>query len=232
MQLVSDNYNDKQSSCYFLDLRNSTYITRKISLDGDHKKSEYSQRLKDHAEFMLGIHRFLTTILEKLNSKEYYYNDTGDGHLCLFWDKDHAATALKLACSMGIFLKKKLAEYNDKKLSKWSQEINATLSLDFGIGLHSGGSLVYNDMQRNFAFGIVLNTAARVESYTKNFTTLPLLLTKNFVNFLESHLHPWEKYGKLIKQVTKYNVDIKDSKIEGHLLYTVLEQDWRHFCHP
>ena len=56
MDLISDNYNENQSSCYFLDLRNSTLITREISLTDDKKTNKSSEKLKIHAELMFKIH--------------------------------------------------------------------------------------------------------------------------------------------------------------------------------
>lgn len=239
MDLISDNYNENQSSCYFLDLRNSTLITREISLTDDKKTNKSSEKLKIHAELMFKIHEEFLGALKKADVTECYYNDTGDGHFCLLWNKTHAWTALGIACSLAIYLDKKLAEYNKNHLKPWGDEIDQKLSIAFGMGLHSGGSLVFNHekLKRQFALGIVLNSAARIESYTKNFYDLPLLFTKNFVDLLEAQHESTEKQSKKewkhfkskIKQVTNYNVDVKDSKSHGHLLFTVSKSDWKLF---
>src|SRR5882724_2129973 len=141
MKLLADNYKETLSSCYFLDLRNSTYITREISLSGDRKSRHNTRRLKKHAIFLMKINEHVK--------------------------KDHL-----------------------NNLKTWSKEIGHDLNLGFGIGLHTGGSLVYNNEKvgRNFVFGIVLNTASRVESYTKQFTELSLLFTHNFISILKSKL--------------------------------------------
>lgn len=240
MNLIADNYTETLSSCYFLDLRNSTYITREISLSSDGKGRKNTDRLKSHAGFMIGINEYVKRELDLLgNNKLFYYNDTGDGHLCLFWDKTHTWTALKIACSLASFLNIELEKYRSAYLKTWSKEIGHDLDLHFGIGLHTGGSLVYNDekMERKFVFGIVLNTASRVESYTKQFSKLSLLFTHNFYLHLIKQIEyksgkEKSHYDSLIKNisvVTNYTVDVKDSKSRGHLLYTIDPEKWELF---
>lgn len=240
MNLIADNYKETLSSCYFLDLRNSTYITREISLSADRKSRKNTRRLKKHAKFLMGINEHVKQGLDRLgNNRLFYYNDTGDGHLCLFWDKTHAWTALNIACSLAIFLDTELKRYRLNDLKTWSEEIGHDLDLSFGIGLHTGGSLVYNNEKvgRDFVFGIVLNTASRVESFTKQFTELSLLFTHNFYLYLVKQIDykskkEKEHYNSLIKSispVTNYNVDIKDSKSRGHLLYTINREKWELF---
>ena len=240
MYLIADNYKETLSSCYFLDLRNSTYITREISLSTDRKSRKNTTRLKKHATFLMAINEYVKKDLDRLgNSKLFYYNDTGDGHLCLFWDKTHAWTALHIACALAIFLDTELNKYYSNDLKTWSEELGDDLNLGFGIGLHTGGSLVYNNesIGRDFVFGIVLNTAARVESYTKQFTGLSLLFTHNFYLYLVKQIDyksqkEKDHYNLLIKSispVTNYKVDIKDSKSRGHLLYTIDREKWELF---
>ena len=240
MILLADNYKEALSSCYFLDLRNSTYITREISLSGDGKSRHNTRRLKKHAQFLMRINEHVKKELDRLgNKKLFYYNDTGDGHLCLFWDNTHAWTALNLACSLAIFLETELKKYHLNNLRTWSKEIGHDLNLGFGIGLHTGGSLVYNNEKvgRNFVFGIVLNTASRVESYTKQFTELSLLFTHHFYIYLKKQIDykpikerkDYDSLLKNISPVTSYNVDIKDSKSRGHLLYSISREKWKLF---
>jgi hypothetical protein len=239
MTLLADNYKETLSSCYFLDLRNSTYITREISLSGDRKNRSNIKRLEIHAKFLMSINEHVKKELDRLDNKNFYYNDTGDGHLCLFWDKMHAWTAIKLACSLSIFLETEIKKYQLNNLKAWSEEIGHDLNLGFGIGLHTGGSLVYNNEKvgRDFVFGIVLNTASRVESYTKQFTELSLLFTHHFYLYLKKQIDhkpmkerkEYENLLKNISPVTSYNVDIKDSKSRGYLLYTISREKWKLF---
>ncbi len=239
MKLIADNYNSHQSSCYFLDMRNSTFITRIISLDHSNKTEKAVERLKTHAAFMLEIHRQVTTKLEKLDKNKFYFDDTGDGHFCLIWTENHAWDALDIASSISQFLFKELKIYNSSKLDLWSKETRETLRLDFGIGLHTGGSLVYEDeiTGKRYAFGVVLNTAARLESFTKNYRDLSLLFTGNFKNFLGHQRPIFDENNRLkaLKQLEKiipvssFNVDIKDSKSDGHELFTILPKNISEF---
>jgi hypothetical protein len=239
MTIIADNYKETLSSCYFLDLRNSTYITREISLSNDRKNRHNTERLKKHARFLMGINEHVIEELDRIDNTKFYHNDTGDGHLCLFWDKTHAWTALQLACSLTLFLETEIKKYHLNELKNWSEEIGNDSNLDFGIGLHTGGSLVYDNEKagRKFVFGIVLNTASRVESYTKQFTGLSLLFTNNFYLYLKKQIEykpikERKKYNLLLKQislVTSYNVDIKDSKSRGHLLYTINRENLKLF---
>ena len=107
------------------------------------------------------------------------------------------------------------------------------------IGMHTGESIVIEEKETNikFAYGIVLNTAARTESSTKNFSNVNLLFTDYFKKRLEEQLpflkspkkSNWADYEKIIRAVTKSPVDTKDSKSTGHLLYTVKKKDLHHF---
>ena len=240
MRLIANNYTNKQSSCYFLDMRNSTYITRVISISRESEKNVVStQRLKDHSMFMMDIHKQLHYLLLKKDLlKLSHHNNTGDGHMCLLWDNRHAWSVLNIVCSMAQFLQKKVSLYNSTTLMEWSKAINQPLKLDFGIGIHSGGSLVYeNDVfDGNFAYGIVLNSASRVEAFTKNFVNIPILLTNNCLDLLEKQHKKynvsgkdWSFYRDKIKQVTFHRVDIKDNKNRGHELYTILPSEWKWF---
>lgn len=189
---------------------------------------------------MMRVNEHVQNELDRLNNKELYYNDTGDGHLCLFWDKTHAWTALYLACSVAIFLKTELKKYRSDCLIPWSKELGHDIDLGFGIGLHTGGSLVYESEKigRKFVFGTVLNTASRVESYTRQFTKLFLCLTHNFYAHLKRQTdykpaNVRKDYQSLLKNiipVTNYNVDIKDSKSRGHLLYSIDPENWKLFA--
>lgn len=238
MKAQSENYLSRQSSCYTLDIRNSTSIIRSITYGGKgiHKDKT---RLVIHAELMMRIHEFLFTKLKKLDIKDYYFDNTGDGHMCLLWDNTHAWTMLDIVCSISIFIKKELKEYKSKYLDRWSKEIEKPLSTGFGIGIHSAGSLVYEheSIGRQFGYGTVLNSSARVESFTKNFSNVGLLFTGNFKSFLSKQIKllDAERQQKIkdylgkITAVTKFQSDVKDSRGKGHLLYTIKEKDRKYF---
>ncbi len=190
MKIQSENYLSWQSSCYTLDIRNSTSIIRIITYGGKdvHKNKK---RLVVHAELMMRIHEFLLTKLGKLGVKDFYFDNTGDGHKCLLWNETHAWTLLDIVCSISIFIEKELKEYKREYLDGWSEEIKKPLKTGYGIGIHSAGSLVYQHdaIGRQFGYGTVLNSSARVESFTKNFSNVGLLFTGNFKSFLSKQIN-------------------------------------------
>jgi len=230
--MLTNNYNSKQSSCYFLDIRNSTNIIRTISLDKDKTLSNTETRINAHSEFMLDIHKFLRNALQKLNITDFYFSNTGDGHTCLLWNKTHAWTIVHLACAMSTFLESRIEQYKLSYLNEWSTTYGSrNMSIGFGIGMHTGGSVINHQTveNNNFAYGVVLNSAARTEAFTKNFPTIPLLFTGNLKAFLKKQFPlltapkktTWADYESLISAVTNFPVDIKDSKSSGHRLYTI-----------
>ena len=98
--------------------------------------------------------------------------------------------------------------------------------IGFGIGIHSGGCLVYrafkDGMYRDFIYGIVANSAARLESYTKQLAHTPLLLSGNFKDVLKNEDH--DKFSKIensILSISKKRFLIHDEKPNGHKLYTI-----------
>src|SRR3990172_11225515 len=220
--MINNYYQEKQSSCYFLDLRNSTLVIRKLSLKIDEKDQRSTERLMQHAQFMLDLHKELEIKSDnmKADKGKYFFNDTGDGHMCLFWDKAHAWRALDLACHIYIYL------YHDKKLEEHNEWIRRELpglglNLNFGIGLHTGGSIVYEKKAfgRDYAFGIAINSAARMESFTKNFKELILLFSGNFHTFLlknqikDINIKTAKKFEDIKAQfikISKCEADIKD----------------------
>jgi len=188
---------------------------------------------------MMRIHEFLFSKLEELKVKEYYFDNTGDGHMCLLWNKTHSWTLIDVVCSLAVFLYKELKEYKTNYLDKWSKEIEKPLDIGFGIGIHSAGSLIYHhdSLARQFGYGTVLNSSARVESFTKNFSDLNVLFTGNFKSFLSKQFKMLEKtrqtklkdYESKIKAVTNFRSDVKDNRGNGHLLYTINNKDRTYF---
>jgi hypothetical protein len=238
--MLTNNYNSKQSSCYFLDIRNSTNIIRTISLDKDKTLSNTERRINAHSEFMLDIHKFLRSSLEKQGITDFYFSNTGDGHTCLLWNKTHAWTILHLACAMTMFLESRIEQYKTAHLNEWSATYGTkNMSIGFGIGMHTGGSVITHQTVVNnlFAYGVVLNSAARTEAFTKNFPTIPLLFTGNLKAFLKKQFPlltapkkpSWADYESLISAVTNFPVDIRDSKPSGHRLYTITRANRQFF---
>lgn len=234
MNIISDNYLSTQSSCYTLDIRNSTSIIRNITYGGKGTNKDRT-RLAVHSELMMSIHEYLINKLSKLQVKEYYFDNTGDGHMCLLWDKTHAWTLMDVVCSISVFVERQLKHYRANYLDKWSKIIGKPLIIDFGIGIHSAGSLVYDHktVGRHFGYGTVLNSSVRVESFTKNFTDLNILFTGNFKSFLSKQFKKLDRdrqrmlkgYKTKLKKVTTIRSDVKDNRSNGHLLYTISNRD-------
>lgn len=177
---------------------------------------------------MIKIYTKLEQLLKELNPKEYYINDTGDGHVCLIREENHAILILKVACHMAEFVKPLIVLYNEEQGIR-----DIDLKIDFGIGIHSGGSVFtkVSSLKKSFAHGIVLNSAARVESFTKTFPDTKLLFTQTFKTNLIGQVNKETSIGsselkKQILQVTSIPADIKDGKSKGHKLYTIPENEW------
>jgi len=208
-----NNYGGHQSSAVAFDLRNSTKVVRALSLQADRKK------LRKHTDFMIELNKIVFQREAYDRRKSYAVNDTGDGFVFVSWAERHAVECLKLAVALSDHMDTMLVNHNrDLGLSE-------ELSLDYGIGLHSAGSLIYRceKIRRDFIYGIVINTAARLESFTKNFVDTKILLTGYFRQALGTQLPrgQLEKWKCFIKLVTKYRVDIRDENSKGHTLFTV-----------
>lgn len=222
LEIINNNNEEEQSSCYVLDLRGSTKLIRELSFDSN-------QRLIEHCKFMTSIHYELQRILNSKTLNEFYFNDTGDGHVCLFWGNRHAWDCLDVAIEMQLFISKSLKSYNLKlnKLKKFKG-----VKLDYGIGIHTGGSIVFPEMifNRRFAFGITINSAARLESKTKLFPKTKLLFSGNTCDFLKKQykytLHSksitFSKFKiKNFKKVTNERFFLDDARVDGHIIWTI-----------
>ena len=204
------NQDEFGSSAFLFDLRNSTAITRRISWD---------KRLPIHMDFMMELHnKVYETLYNNCNPEEFAMNDTGDGYLCVFWDKLHALTCLDMAVGIIEFLESNLPKHNEVLLLK-----DDIAKFDYGFAIHSGGSTInrttYNKdaklIQKDFIFGIVVNTVARLESFTKNYIEFKFLATGNY---RKTYLHQTE--DKDMRNLFKHpyvrrslgKVDIKDGK--------------------
>lgn len=226
MKIIASQSYTYNSSCYFFDLRNSTTIIRKLAST---RSSLSVSRLEYHSKMMIKIYSELERILKELNPNEYYINDTGDGHLCLIREDNHALLILKVACHMAEFVKPLIVLYNEEQGIR-----DIDLKIDFGIGIHSGGSVFRKvpSLKKSFAYGIVLNSAARVESFTKTFPDTKLLFTQTFKTKLLGQLNKETSISsseikKQILQVTSIATNIKDGKSKGHKLYTLPESHWK-----
>jgi len=209
---IDQNY-ENGSSAVIVDMRGSSEIVRKKSYS--ESTNNYNKALLEHTGFMMRLFKCVFARIESLSIGDCFsFNDTGDGCLCVFWNNDHPLTCLKVASAINKhLLTDEYAKKND---------------IGFGIGLHTGGSLIYRTSapKRDFVFGIVANTAARVEKFTKNLKDSKknrqddprLVFTGNFKIHLEDLLTVKEK--KQIAPISDYRLYLNDGKDEGHFLYT------------
>lgn len=151
---------EQGASAFLFDLRNSTKITRSIS---------YDQRLSNHINFMIKLHKFVySTLYGGLSSgsdkDEFAINDTGDGYLCVFWNKIHSIICMKFAISILRYLSDALPIHNDELG-------NVDPKLSFGFAAHTGGVSIerinYNDrggklIHKDFILGILPNSVSRL----------------------------------------------------------------------
>jgi len=211
---IERNYEDG-SSAVIVDIRGSSEIVRKKSYS--ELSANYNKALKEHTGFMMQLFKCVFDSIETFSlGNDFSFNDTGDGCLCVFWNTNHPLTCMKVASVIHKHLS--MDEYVKKN------------NIRFGIGLHTGGCLIYRTsvpIKRDFVFGIVANTAARVEKFTKNLRDSRknqqddprLVFTGNFKKYLEPLLKDEDK--KEIVPISKYRLYLNDGKNVGHLLYTM-----------
>ncbi len=202
------------SSAFVVDIRGSSQIVRELSYSVS--IADYNAALLEHTNFMMRLFKCIFERIEPLPLDNCFsFNDTGDGCLCVFWDNDHPLTCLRVAAAIHEYLLKDSYAKENK--------------IRFGIGLHTGGSLVYrtSSPKRDYVFGIVANTAARVEKFTKNLKDAEkgrqndprLIFTGNFKHHLQKLLTDEEK--KKVVPISEFRLSINDGKNDGHFLYTL-----------
>ena len=81
-------------------------------------------------------------------------------------------------------------DYNKGQLASWARDLELEkLEIFLGWEYTSGGSLVYDNDKKRYAYGVVMNTTARVEGQTKNFADIDILLTGYFADALKDQQH-------------------------------------------
>jgi len=216
--IIDNRRNGRFSSALSFDLRNSTKVTRQLT------QSKDLDLFPQYVEFVMGLKLVIFEKLGFAKTAEWSINDTGDGFICLLWDELHAWTALKVARILRNFFEEALASQNGVYSFMGNEQ------LSYGIGLHSGGSIVCRctQMERDFFYGSVVNSAARIESFTKTFVDTKVILSAYFVEMLQAQdakankkITFEELEKKYLKKLTAKRVDVKDAKERGHYLYTV-----------
>ncbi len=212
-------FRSKTSSAFVLDMRGSTKIVRILS-------KVDKTKLKKYTDFLMELKLIMFEELTINKNIEISFNDTGDGFMCLLWHPRHALSALRIASGIDKFLIDNLGD-----LEKEIETSSDFPKLSHGIGLHSGSSVIYriqkNSQSRDFAYGLVINTAARIESFTKVFINNSFLASGYFVKILRNQ---FKKYcrgdfdtwaNRHLEKVVKRKIDINDAKEEGHILYSI-----------
>lgn len=197
---------DVSSTAIVVDIRNSSIISRKLSLE----------RLANFAILMQSIKEPIFTAVLKNNSR-LAINDTGDGFAILIWGNKHAALAMRLVLSIEAKLELKRAEF--EKIIK-----GTGIDFGFGIGVHSSRSIIIRsaELNRDFFYGPAINSAARIESFTKNFIGVNILFSDYYYTRLKRQSGATlSKLTSFTKIIVNDRIDIKDFKKKGHLLYTL-----------
>ena len=215
---------NRAATAMVLDLRNSTALLRLL------KNKEKRMLI---IKMMIGIHEEIINYLYErsgVNKSDFAFNDTGDGHLIVFANESHAISCVQCAAHLSTFLRGHIAEYNRAlKIDR------GNLRYDFGIGVHTAYAR-FIEMEyktdadtiasKQIILGNAVNSAARVESMTKNFLGVDLLITENTrrncqkqaAGKVKKLFKKDEGYMKIIGEVRHM---IKDSKPDGHTLYTL-----------
>jgi hypothetical protein len=218
------NQENNGSSAFIFDLRNSTKIIRKISWD---------KRIEEHIKFMWDLHQFLYKKIADLPfSNKIALNDTGDGYLCVFWDDKHAITCMKIAMELHAFFEDKLPKHNEKI----HDEEDVIPKFDYGFGFHTGGSTIYRTIinwdhekiRKDFIYGIVVNSVARLESITKNYIEYKFLLTGNYNQTLKQQLKDYKLSAIIKNKISDFvflgRININDGKTDGHKIYGINQE--------
>ena len=210
-----------------LDLRNSTALHRSLK-----KKKQRMLIVK----MMIGIHEEIINYLyehSNVEEADFAFNDTGDGYIIVFRNKSHAFSCVLCAVHLRDFLSKHIDKFNKElKLDR------SNLRYSFGIGVHTAyarfiemeyKTALNKIFSKTFILGDAANSSARVESMTKNFVDVDLLITGN--TRLKCHQQVDLKFKKLFKKTGSYMNPIgevkhivKDHKLDGHKLFTISDK--------
>lgn len=223
----SDNPKNRAATAMVLDLRNSTAL---------HRLLKNIKQRKLIVQMMIGIHEEILNYLYEhsgVEEADLAFNDTGDGYIIVFANESHAFSCVLCAIHLRDFLSKHIDTFN-KKLNIERSD----LRYSFGIGIHTANARFIEmdykteankKVSKKFILGTAANSSARVESMTKNFVDVDLLITGN--TRLKCHYQAEPKFKKLFKKNGSYmnligevNHIVKDYKSDGHKLYTISQQ--------
>ncbi|MBW1794179.1 MAG: hypothetical protein JRJ38_07080 [Deltaproteobacteria bacterium] len=223
----NDDPANMDATALVLDLRNSTALHRLLK-----KKRERMLIVK----MMIGIHEEILNYLYEhsgVGEDDFAFNDTGDGYIIVFTNESHAFSCVLCAVHLRNFLSKHIDKFNKElKIDR------SNLRYSFGIGVHTAyARLIEMEYEtsdnevfsKKFILGDAANSSARVESMTKNFVDVDLLITKN--TRLKCHKQAAPKFKNLFKKdsscmnlIGEVRHIVGDHKPDGHILYTISDQ--------
>ncbi|MCX5886067.1 MAG: hypothetical protein NT096_09200 [Proteobacteria bacterium] len=220
----NDDPPSRGATALVLDLRNSTALHRLLK-----KKRERKLIVK----MMIGIHEEILNYLYEhsgVEEDDFAFNDTGDGYIIVFANGSHAFSCVLCAVHLRNFLSKHIDKFN-----KELRIDRSNLRYSFGIGVHTAYArfieMEYETsdnetFSKKFILGDAANSSARVESVTKNFVDVDLIITGN--TRLKCHQQVEPKFKKLFSKDSSYMNPIgevrhivRDHKLDGHKLYTI-----------
>lgn len=157
------------------------------------------------ASFMDFMNRYIELHLEVAEeiSSNYYVSSTGDGVLTIFMSDEHYLNGYAFALSM------------HRKLHELCNEFNKTheVFVNFGIGVDSGNiwkiCQVHHDKKVYTYLGGVINRATRIESQTKMFSNVNMLIGQHTFRKLVRHLYP-AFYEVIEEFYAEYELTISD----------------------
>jgi len=207
-----------EASALMYDLRNSTQITM---------LAEEANMLDVHVEFMLNLNKSILEFLESSSvTKEFSFNDTGDGCLVVCYDKNHPLTCFKIALQIYQYLNIQLKSYLGTVQGKLPiKEFN------YGMAIHCGPCMIgdiytttrnISKKVRSYIFGVVANSVARLESFSKNYVHDNFLTTGGFrkeliASFKDADSQRMEKWTSMWERLENLGeVHLKDFKNDGH----------------
>jgi len=209
---------ENKASALIVDLRNSTQITRCISSN---------DKFEDYINFVMGFKKIYFEFVDSnLLSDVSACNDTGDGIICVFWDEKHAITCMKAMIQIN--------DYFVANLDQQNRELDTEVKLSYGFALHTAACLVYrtNYMlnnsyhEKDFIYGILANTVARLEHVNKIFKDSKIVVSGNFKKNFSAQLQRSNKQANNLfiqnrKDVRRISarIEISDGKPEGHFIY-------------
>lgn len=213
-----------KATALILDLRNSTKLHRYLS-----KKKQRTLIVN----MMMGIHQEILTFLydySGVDEKDFAFNDTGDGYIVVFTNTKHAFTCVLCAAHLRQFLRGHIDIFNRKL--KIDQN---DLKYNFGMGVHTAYARIIEmkyqiapnkETIKKFILGNAANSASRVESMTKNFLDIDLLITgytrkKSHQQADKKIKYFFKKNGDYMTKIGDVRHVIGDGKADGHSLYNI-----------